>query len=197
MSDVPFQQADDDSEELYFTYTFPSPCALVGTARAVLYMACEAADDMDVFVQIRKADVSGNILRHINIPAVNRKSCNMPEPVDLINPLVYLGPTGCLRASHRALDKKLSSQWWPEHNYSAKQPLRPGEVIKLDIGLWQTGIYFEPGEKLVLKVSGHNMTLAEFPDLRGAMPSFNKGKHSLHVGGSFQSRLVIPMIPNA
>ncbi|KAH0594681.1 hypothetical protein MHUMG1_07515 [Metarhizium humberi] len=197
MSDVPFQQADDDSEELYFTYTFQSPCALVGTARAVLYMACEAADDMDVFVQIRKADLSGNILRNINIPAVNRKSCNMPEPVDLINPLVYLGPTGCLRASHRALDKKLSSQWWPEHNYSAKQPLRPGEVIELDIGLWQTGIYFEPGEKLVLKVSGHNMTLAEFPDLRGAMPSFNKGKHSLHVGGSFQSRLVIPMIPNA
>lgn len=107
---------------------------------------------MNVSVQLRKADSSGNVLRDISIPAVDRKYCSMPEPVDLVNPLVSLGPTGCLRVSHRALDKKLSSWWSPEHHYSAKQPLRSREVVELDMGLWQTGIRIEPGKKVVLKV---------------------------------------------
>ncbi|KAE8406400.1 alpha/beta-hydrolase [Aspergillus pseudonomiae] len=196
ISDVPFRQTDADSEELSFTHTFKDPCALVGSSRAVLYLSCEEGTDMDVFVQIRKADVNGKVLRNINIPAGDRRICNMPEPVDLINPLVYLGPTGCLRASHRALDPKLSNDWWPEHDYSTKQPIRPGEVVKLDIGLWQTGIYFEPGEKLIVKVAGHNMTLAEFPDLQGAMVNYNRGRHVLHVGGPCPSRLIIPTIPD-
>ncbi|KAE8347389.1 hypothetical protein BDV24DRAFT_157681 [Aspergillus arachidicola] len=196
ISDVPFQQMDADSEELSFTYTFKEPCALVGSARAVLHVSCDQGRDMDVFVQIRKADSAGKVLRNINIPANDRKTCSMPEPVDLINPLVYLGPTGCLRASHRALDLGLSNKWWPEHNYSQKQPIVPGNVVELDIGLWQTGIYFEPGEKLILKVAGHNMTLAEFPDLRGTMANYNRGKHTLYVGGNFASRLTIPIVPN-
>ncbi|KAL4811369.1 Alpha/Beta hydrolase protein [Aspergillus unguis] len=195
ISDVPFQQMGADPEELSFTYTFKQPCALVGSARAVLYVSCEQGQDMDVFIQLRKADSTGKVLQHINVPANARKACAMPEPVELLNPLVYLGPTGCLRASHRALDPDLSSEWWPEHDYSTKQPITPGDVIELDIGLWQTGMYFEPGEKLILKVAGHNMTLAEFPDLRGAMPNYNQGKHILHFGGQFASRLVIPTVP--
>lgn len=196
ISDVPFQQADADLEELSFVHTFREPCALVGSARVLLHVSCEQGTDMDVFVQIRKADSTGKVLQNINIPAEDRKICKMPDPVDLINPVVYLGPTGCLRASHRAVDKKLSNEWWPEHDYSSKQPITPGEIVELDIGLWQTGIYFEPGEKLILKVAGHNMTLAEFPDLRGGMKNFNQGKHSVHVGDSYASRLTIPIVPS-
>ncbi|KAE8380085.1 alpha/beta-hydrolase [Aspergillus bertholletiae] len=196
ISDVPFQQVDADSEELSFVHTFEKPCALIGSARALLYMSCEQGADMDVFVQIRKADSAGKVLRSINIPADARKICKMPEPVELINPLVHLGPTGCLRASHRALDEGLSNEWWPEHDYSSRQPISAGEIVELDIGLWQTGIYFDPGEKLILKVAGHNMTLAEFPELRGAMQNFNHGKHVLHVGGPHASRLTIPTVPS-
>ncbi|KAE8360997.1 alpha/beta-hydrolase [Aspergillus caelatus] len=195
MSDVPFRQEDADSEELCFVHTFLKPCALIGSARALLYVSCEQGTDMDVFVQIRKADSTGKVLQNINIPDDARKICKMPEPVDLVNPLVYLGPTGCLRASHRALDQRLSHQWWPEHDYSSKKPIIPGEIVELDIGLWQTGIYFEAGEKLILKIAGHNMTLAEFPNLRGGMRNFNQGKHTVHVGGSYASQLTIPTVP--
>ncbi|KAL2838515.1 alpha/beta-hydrolase [Aspergillus pseudodeflectus] len=191
IADVPFEQIDADKEELAFVYTFKEPCALVGSARAVLYISGDEGRDMDVFVQIRKADSTGKILQNINIPSIDRKVCNMPEPVELINPLVYLGPTGCLRASHRALDQSLSSQWWPEHDFSSKQPVAPGEVVELDIGLWQTGIYFEAEEKLILKVAGHNMTLAEFPGLRGGMPNDNQGKHTLHMS---ESRCFVPLV---
>jgi predicted acyl esterase len=195
MSDALFQQIDADSGELYFEYTFLAPCALVGSARAILYVSSDNAEDMDVFVQIRKADSTGKLLRNMNIPVGDRTNCKIPEPVDLINPLVYLGPTGCLRASYRALDQKLTDKWWPEHDYSVRQPVHTGQVVELEIGLWQTGIFYLPGEKLVFKVAGHNMTLAEFPNLRGEMPNYNKGRHNLHVGRSFPSRLIIPTVP--
>ena len=53
----------------------------------------------------------------------------------LVNPLIYLGPTGALRASCRAIDETLSTKYWPEHDYSRSEKLKTGEVVKPDIGL--------------------------------------------------------------
>lgn len=99
-----------------------------------------------------------------------------------------------LRASHRNIDLNTGSASWPEHDYSRKSPVPRGKVVRLEIGLWQTGIVFKAGEKLVLKVSGHSMTLAEFPPLRGALPNGNVGRHYLHFGGSCQSHLLVPLV---
>jgi predicted acyl esterase len=67
-------------------------------------------------------------------------------------------------------------------------------VVKLDIGLWQTGMVFDVGEKLVFKVSGHCMTLAEFPQLRGAELQANRGTHIVHMGGPHKSHISIPLV---
>lgn len=184
----------EDSEEVSFTYIFQEPSLVVGSARAKLYMSCKDSDDMDVFIQIRKADQSRQLLQHMNIPRRDRELCNMPEPVDPLNPLIYLGPSGSLRASHRRLDKDLSTPYWPEHDYTRRELLKNGEVVELDIGLWQMGIAFEAGEQLIFKLSGHNMTLAEYPDLRGNVSNYNKGEHVLHVGGEYPSHLIIPIV---
>lgn len=193
-SDVAFMSMGQDSEELSFTYTFTQPCLLAGSVRARLFVSCETSDDMDVFVQIRKADKNGNLLQHLNIPQQDRKICEMPEPVDPVNPLIYLGPSGSLRASHRRLDKDLSTPYWPEHDYAHRELIPSGEVVELEIGLWQTGMAFEAGEKLVFKVAGHNMTLAEYAELRGNVANYNKGAHSVHMGGSFPSCVIIPTV---
>lgn len=186
-------QMDADAEEISFTYTFDRQCTILGCSRATLYMSTGHSDDMDVFVQLRKADKHGNLLQHNNIPAEDLQATGMSTP-ELVNPLVYLGPTGCLRASFRTLDESQSNTYWPEHDFRENQKLHPGEIVKLEIGLWQTGMRFEPGEKLVLKVAGHNMTLAELIELRGAMPNENKGEHRLHFGGQYPSQIVIPTV---
>jgi predicted acyl esterase len=97
------QQMDQDTDELCFTHTFAQPCTLLGSARAVLYMSTDEHDDMDVHVQVRKADANGTVLQHMNIPKSDREAVGMAE-VKPINPMIYLGPTGALRASYRALD---------------------------------------------------------------------------------------------
>ena len=52
---------------------------------------------------------------------------------------------GWLRASHRKLDKKLSLPYRPYHTHDEKQPLKPGEVVELDIEIWPTSIVVPAG----------------------------------------------------
>jgi len=175
---------DQDSDEPSFTYTFPRKTTILGCTRAVLCMSTSDHDDMDVFVQIRKADSTGRILQHLNIPKPDLEAMDInTDEIDPVNPLIYLGPSGALRASYRAIDERLPNTYWPQHHYSHAEKLKNGEIVKLEIGLRQTGIQFEAGEQLVFKVSGHPMALAEFPPLRGAMPNYNRGRHRLHIGG--------------
>ncbi|CVL11485.1 related to cocaine esterase [Fusarium proliferatum] len=191
-SDVPFMQMDSDPEELKFEYTFRDAVYLVGNAQATLYMSCLEHDDFDVCVQLRKIDRNGKVLQNINIPS--KDSGIQDNDVERINSLVYLGPSGYLRASHRALDSETSILNFPEHDYTEQQKVKPGTIVRLDIGLWQTGMAFEGGEGLMLKISGHSMTLAEFPNLRGNESMENVGTHHVHVGGSTASYLTIPLV---
>lgn len=196
-SDVAFQQMDNDSEELRFQHTFQSPAYLVGSARARLFMSTPDHDDMDVWVQLRKVDAHGTVLQQVTIPARDSLDADADAQADQQqNPLRYLGPSGALRASYRALDASLSTAEFPEHDYTVRQPLVDprGQVVELEIGLWQTGMAFEAGESLLLKVSGHPMTLAEFPLLRGKEGTENRGRHVVHFGPETPSAVVVPLI---
>ncbi|KAJ5711468.1 hypothetical protein N7488_005624 [Penicillium malachiteum] len=191
-SDAPAMQADEDTDELYFTYTFKEPTSFLGYSKAILYMSCQDHDDLDVFVQLRKADKNGKILQNLNIP-LEELGLKL-EDVETINTMKYLGPSGILRASHREVDMELSKPNRPFHPHKSEQRVPPGTVAKLEIGLWPSGMLFDAGESIVLKVSGHHMTLAEFIPQRGQFVAGNKGEHHLHVGGNYSSCIVIPLL---
>ena len=70
-----------------------------------------------------------------------------------IDPHTPIGQ-GWLRASHRQLDKKLSTPYRPYHTHSKKQPLRPGEVVALDVEIWPTSIVVPAGYRIGLTVRG-------------------------------------------
>lgn len=114
--------------------------------------------------------------------------------MDTINVLKYVGPTGILRASHRALDPVLSKPHWPAHDHTRAELITLGSIAKLEIGIWASAIQFEVGEKLIFKVSGHQMTLAKFESLLGGFSTRNKGRQILHFGPEFDSRLEIPIV---
>jgi hypothetical protein len=118
---------DNDTEELSFEYTFSQKSHILGCSRPILFMACNDSDDMDVFVQLRKADSDGNLLQNINNPLQDLKiDANDVEP---INPLKYLGLWGCLRASHADIDKEMSTSTFPGHDYSYRAPVPKGKML--------------------------------------------------------------------
>ena len=193
IADVPAQQAGNDTEELQFEYTFDATSYVIGYPSATLYMSCDDHDDMDVYVQLRKLDRTGKLVEHLNIPP---DDLGIPaEEIPNINPLKYLGPQGILCASHRGLDSELSK---PEHlvlSHKAINKVRAGDVVKMEIPIWPCGIGFEAGEMLVLKISGHDMRLAEFTALAGTFQSENKGVHRVYCGEEgHYSQLMIPVV---
>ncbi len=64
-----------------------------------------------------------------------------------IDPHTPIGQ-GWLRASHRKLDKKLSTPYRPYHTHDEKQPLKKGEVVELDIEIWPTSIVVPAGYRI-------------------------------------------------
>lgn len=66
--------------------------------------------------------------------------------------------------------------------------------MRLEIEIWPTGMLFEPGEQLVVKISGHFMGPAEFEILQGTFPVRNEGQHTISWGGATASYIEIPTV---
>ena len=122
---------------------------------------------------------------------------------------------GWLRASHRALDKKLSKPYRPYHTHTKKQPLKPGEVVALDIEIWPTSIVVPAGHRIALTIRGKDYVypgpsggrLSNFKneltgcgpflhdDPRDRPPQIFGGVTGLHFGGAARPYLLLPVIP--
>jgi predicted acyl esterase len=131
-----------------------------------------------------------------------------------IDPHAPIGQ-GWLRASHRALDKKLSTPYRPYHSHTKKQPLKSGEVVELDIEIWPTSIVVPAGHRIALTIRGKDYVypgpsggkLSNFKneltgcgpflhdDGRDRPPQIFGGVTGLHFGGTARPYLLLPVIP--
>jgi predicted acyl esterase len=150
---------------------------------------------MDVFCQLRKVDRDGHVLISYNIPLPDLRQMGMEKhDIPNVNHLISLGPSGHLRASQRELDHNLSKPHWPIHSHQRSEKIIAGTIVKLEFGLGSGGMILSPDESIMLKVSGHWMTLAEYPWLRGTHRTINEGKHHLHIGGETASNISLPFV---
>lgn len=181
-----------------FKYTFSEKTTLAGLPKAVLYMSTEDSNDMNIYVLLRKLDRNGKPLLNLNIPWKHApiKSFDELEPKDHNNLLLYFGPTGVLKASHRHIDPNMSMHpQYPFHTHDREEKLSKGEVVELEIGLWAIGIEYEIGESLSLQVSGQYPLFRNYtpdPNPRGEIG--NVGRHTIHYGGEYRSRIILPVI---
>ncbi len=122
---------------------------------------------------------------------------------------------GWLRASHRKLDAKLSLPYRPYHTHDEAQPLKPGEVVQLDIELWPTSIVVPAGNRIALTVRGRDYEFAKSTgarlsnfknELLGCGPFLHDdprdrpaavfgGMTTLHFGAGQEGFVLLPVIP--
>ena len=121
---------------------------------------------------------------------------------------------GWLRASQRKLDPKLSLPYRPYHTHDEKQPLKPGEVVELDVEIWPTCIVVPKGYRIALTIRGRDYehdgaaaTLSNMKNpMRGCGPFVHDdendrpaaifgGKVTLHVGAKRPAHVLLPIIP--
>ena len=171
---------DAASGRAIFLYRFPNATELIGHMALRLWVEADGADDMDLFVGLQKRDRDGTFV-----------------PFSFLNALED-GPValGWLRVSHRELDTSRSRPEQPWHSHRREQLLKPGEVVPVDIEIWPSGTRFHAGEQLRLIIQGSD--IQQYPTgvvAMGHSVTRNRGTHVIHTGGSYDSSLLLPVMP--
>ena len=156
-------------------------------------MSCKEKDDMDVVVQIRKVDKSGNLLKGMNFPSpVAESEAPEGETVKLY------GPQGFLRASSSpSRDEARSSSDGQEvfYKHDCEKKISPGTVVPMEITLWPMGMVFAEGEGIMLIIAGHFLSEPAVAAMRLQVPDDeNVGQHHIHTGGKYDSCLILPVV---
>lgn len=175
--------AESDAGRSVFDRTLEEATELSGHTMLELWACPEDADDMDLFVAIRKLDAAGHEVRFDTESAPGR------YPVD----------QGWLRLSKRALDEDESTPWLPvQRSVAAGEPeekVQPGEVVRARVQLVGSSTRFRAGETLRLEIAG--TPRVEDNLLKGYDDRVNEGTHAVHTGGEYASYLQLPVIPAA
>ena len=186
-----------------FTYTFERKTRLAGLPKAVLYVSTLEAEDMDIYVLLRKLDSKGNALVNLNIPwssiadqGVSRDRIDEIPKQNMNNLMFHVGSLGILRASRRRIDETRSiHENYPFHPHDRDEFLAPGEVVKMEIGIWAIGVEYEAGESIRVEVHGMSPLLrGEFEMNNPFAEMTSRGTHRVHIGGDFPSHVVLPFV---
>jgi predicted acyl esterase len=122
---------------------------------------------------------------------------------------------GWLRASHRKLDPTLSTEYRPYHTHDEAQPLRPGEIVPVEVELWPTSIVMPAGHRIALTVRGRDYEWAKSTgarlsnfknELLGCGPFLHNdprdrpaavfgGRVTLHCGAGREASIIVPVVP--
>ncbi|EAQ29214.1 hypothetical protein NAP1_00540 [Erythrobacter sp. NAP1] len=159
-----------------FDLIFDEDTELTGNMKLKLWVSVDEGDDMDLFIGVRKLDRQG---REVHFFA---KTGYIKGPVAM----------GWLRASQRELDETRSTPWQPVLLHQDAAPLTPGEIVPVEIEILPSSTLFRAGETLRLVIQGRD--LFDHPALAHGYP-VNRGQHTVHAGGKYDSHLLVPVIP--
>ncbi|WP_299891800.1 CocE/NonD family hydrolase [uncultured Ruegeria sp.] len=167
-------EATEGSAE--FRVRFDSETEITGNMKLRLWVEADSASDMDLFVAIRKYDAAGDEVTFYG------KAGYTGAPVAL----------GWLRVSRRALDPERSTPAQPAQSFESRQKLSARQIVPVEIEILPSGTRFFPGETLEVAIQGRDHF--DHPSL-GHKDTVNSGTHIIHAGGSFDSHLLLPIIP--
>ena len=171
---------DTRSGRASFKWDVPEDVEITGPMALRLFVEVREAEDAHLFVGVQKLR-AGRV-----VPFEGSYGYGFDRVT-----------TGWLKASLRKLDSTRSTPWRPVHTYDEFQPLRPGEVVPVDIALLPSATYFRKGEQVRLDVQGRwfstrNPLFGQFP---AAYEDSPRGSCLLHCGGEQSARLRIPVVP--
>jgi len=181
----------------FLSAPFEQETEITGPLAARLFLSSSTAD-ADVFLVFR-------------VFTADLREVTFMGAIDPHTPVAQ----GWLRASHRKLDPRLSTEYRPYHTHDEVQPLKPGEPVQLDVEIWPTSIVVPAGHRVALSVRGKDYEwqhstgarLSNFKnELRGCGPFLHDdprdrpaevfgGENTLHTGPGRESYLLIPVIP--
>ena len=165
-----------------FDYKFTEDTELSGYMKLKIWVEARpekageiSPDDMVIFIAVNKLDRDGNTVYFIGA-AGNTK--------DLVT-------RGFCKVSRRELDPDESTEWHPVQKGTSEKLLKPGEIVPVDVEMYPSSTFFEAGETLQLIIASDEI-IPSPPYRKSAV--INSGIHVLHLGGKYDSYLLVPKI---
>ena len=182
---------------MFMTPPLEHETEITGPCAAKLFVS-SSTTDADIFLVVQVFDPAG-------------KEVVFHGALDPHTPIAQ----GWLRASHRKLDPKLSRPYRPYHSHDEIQPLKPDEVVELDVEIWPTCLVIPAGYRIGLSVRGKDYVHKgasggrlsnmknEFTgcgpflhdDPKDRPPTIFGGKTTLHFGADRANFLLLPIVP--
>lgn len=170
---------DNRSSAAAFDWTLPNDAEISGPMSLRLFVEVAGSDDVDLFVGVEKWRGSQYV------PFEGSYGFGHDRVA-----------TGWMRASMRSLDQQRSRPFEPVATYRAREPLRPGQIVPVDIAIGPSATLFRAGERLRLVVAGRwlwprNPLTGQFPAAYEKAP---RSECTLHWGPERRARLLVPLI---
>jgi uncharacterized protein len=170
-----------------FRLEFDRDTEVTGHLKLKLWVSAESSGDMDLFAGLRKFDRRGH---EVHFPDFNHIEHGLVA-------------RGWLRVSHRELDQVRSTDFQPWLKHERVLKLKPGEVVPAEIEIWPSSTFFRKGELMQLEIQGGSFTYTRsnpLPLHHGRIctdhrETVNVGRHRIHIGGDYDSHLLLPIIP--
>ncbi len=158
------------------TWTVPHDMDVIGPMAARLHVEAQGCDDVHLFVGLRAF--------RSDLESVFEGSFGFDH--DMVS-------TGWQRAAFRTLDPSLSTPEYPVHTFVAPEPLRPGQIVAVDVAMREHATRLRAGDRLRLVIRG----TWHYPrdPVRGQLPSgyqkSPRGTCILHTGADLDSHLLL------
>jgi hypothetical protein len=175
---ISYDSADGKAE---FDLAFDRDTELTGHMKLKLYVSADEADEMDLIVGVKKLDANGEEV-HFFGTAMSAYVKGMVA-------------RGWLRVSQRELDEEKSTPWQPILRHQGEKRLSPGEIVPVEIEILPSSTLFRKGERLRLVVQGKDLIEGPPWGWLGYARLANKGTHTIWTGGTYDSHLLVPVIP--
>jgi len=159
----------------------PTDLTLVGYMKAGLWVS-STSTDMDVFVSLRVIDHHDREVRY--------ESVVLPIDPAHVHPVGH----GLLKVSHRALDEARSTEYWPVHTHAEAdhQPLRDGEVVPIEVGLYPSTALIRAGSRIRIDIQPY--TPSGLP-VRAYDESYHVGAvNTVYTGPDHPSYVQLPIL---
>jgi predicted acyl esterase len=159
-----------------FEWELPADLDVIGPMALRLHLSATGDDDPRVFVAVNKVR-GGSVVPFEGSLGFDRDAVT----------------TGWQRPAFRELDEALSAPHRPVHTFRSPEPLRPAEIVPVDVELREQATRFRAGDTLRLEVRGHwhfprNPVTGQFPC---GYRSSKRGSCVIHMGTEHQSALLL------
>lgn len=179
---VSYNSEVEGKDEVRFNKVFNEDTELTGNMKLKLWVSAEEADDMDLFVGIKKFNKQGE---EVNFPDFNHIEHGQVA-------------SGWLRVSHRELNTEKSTPLQPWHKHETELKLAKNEIVPVEIEILPSSTLFKKGEQLEVVVKASEVVKGNStPGLKTRYEheeTVNKGVHNIYAGDKYDSHLLIPVI---